>query len=87
MNLLLKNRKTFQIPDSELLIWTFKKEGKFISIICNQREVYKYDYDGHGCKPFTPKIKFSNLDTASIMYKVMQEKGKSCDVLSFSQYL
>ncbi|KAL5248156.1 hypothetical protein ACHWQZ_G017364 [Mnemiopsis leidyi] len=66
---------TKQIPESELLIWTLKKEGNFFIIICNNVMVMKYDYKNHPCHDFDdfgPKIKFPSQDTASSMYKILQ---------------
>lgn len=65
----------FQIPEGEYLIWTLKKEGNFIIIICNNVMVLKYDYKNHPCHQFDdlgPKIKFPSQDTASSMYKILQ---------------
>ena len=70
----------FQIPNSKLLIWTLKKEGNFITVTCNHKLVYKYDFVSHSCTELTdfkPKIKFrESYDTASIMYKIILEIGK-----------
>ena len=71
----------FQIPNSDVQIWTLKKEENFITITCNQIEVYKYDYVDHSCTKFNefmPRIKFPKQhDTASIMYKIVPQSGKA----------
>ena len=68
-----------QIPADDTQIWTLKKSSDFLTMTCNGKEVFRYDYDEVWCLQFGdfgPELQFpQNQKTAALEYKILYKIG------------
>ena len=69
----------FQVPtDNRFLVWTLSRSGPELNVTCNMQLVYHTtEYESWGCTDFNNELWFSNIDTASISYRILSRKFKA----------